>query len=178
MDRFTEQVITKKNRTLDEIMYFLSWPVMIILALFAFLNLQLIFRQFDVVTLVMTLIAGGGAAVMFLFHDRLRTEYEYTFTNGDLDFAQVYNNRKRKSLGSLKVKNVEAFGKVSGQNFQRYLSMKDTEQLRWFLNRDAELYYFFFQKEGKRRILIFEPNEEIVEYVKQYLPMGAWQKDN
>ena len=118
----------------------------------------------------------GGAVLLFLFKDRLKTEYEYTFTNGDLDFAQVFNNQKRKSLGSLKVTRVDAFGPVSGSSFQRYVSMPGIKRNNWFLNRGAELYYFYFQKENNKRIIIFEPNEEMVSYIKQYLPRGAWQE--
>ena len=112
---------------------------------------------------------------LFFYHDRLRTEYEYTFTNGDLDFAMVFNNQKRKSLGSLKVRNVEAFGPVNSQAFQRYISMKDVKTNRWFLNRGAELYYFYFQKESNKRMIIIEPNEEMISFIKQYLPHGAYQ---
>ena len=46
------------------------------------------------------------AVLLFLRRDRLKTEYEYTFTNGQLDFAQVYNNKKRKNLGTMNLRNV------------------------------------------------------------------------
>ena len=69
----------------------------------------------------------------------------------------------------------EAFGKVASSSFQRYVSMRDVQQLRWYLNRDAELYYFFFQKDGKKSLIVFEPSEDMVRLVRQYLPHGVEQ---
>lgn len=176
MDRFLEEIVVKKNRTLNEILFVLSMVVMILCALYAVMMFQMLFYAFSVPLLLVVLVSAGIAVGLFLFRDRLRTEYEYTFTNGDLDFAMVFNNQKRKSLGSLKVRNVEAFGPVSGKSFQRYVTMPGIRKDNWFLNRGSELYYFFFQKESNKRIIILEPSEEMVSYIKQYLPHGAYQE--
>lgn len=175
MDRFMEQIVVKKNRFLNEMMYIMSFILMVVTGLLAMMSISMIFYNFSIPALIELVILAGSCALLFLYRPRLRTEYEYTFTNGDLDFAMVFNNQKRKSLGSLKVKNVDAFGPVNSQAFQRYISMKDAKQTRWFLNRDAELYYFYFQKENNKRIIILEPNEELVDYIKQYLPYGAYK---
>ena len=175
MDRFMEQIVVKKNRFLNEMMYIMSFILMVVTGLLAMMSISMIFYNFSIPALIELVILAGSCALLFLYRPRLRTEYEYTFTNGDLDFAMVFNNQKRKSLGSLKVKNVDAFGPVNSQAFQRYISMKDVKQTRWFLNRDAELYYFYFQKESNKRIIILEPNEELVDYIKQYLPYGAFK---
>lgn len=175
MDRFMEQVVVKQNRTLNEIAYVLSLVMMIVLGLFAMLELNVIFYAFSIPLLIELVLLAGSCVLLFLYRPRLRTEYEYTFTNGALDFAMVFNNQKRKNLGSLNVRTVDAFGPVNSQSFQRYISMSGVKQTRWFLNRGSELYYFYFQKENSKRIIILEPNEELVSYIKQYLPYGAYQ---
>jgi len=176
MDRFLEEVVVKKQRGLNEALYMLSVVLMIFLGIFGFMMFQSLFMQFDVITLVLTVLCLGGAFLLFLYRDRLRAEYEYTFTNGALDFAMVFNNQKRKSLGSLAVNRVEAFGKVSGNAFQRYMSMNGIKTSNWFLNRGAELYYFYIQKDSNKRLIVFEPSEEMVSYIKFYLPHGALQE--
>lgn len=176
MDRFMEEVVVKKQRGLNELLFVLSMVAMVVLGLVAMFMLQMLFMQFSIQLLLITVISAGGAVLLFLFRDRLRTEYEYTFTNGDIDFAQVYNNQKRKSLGSLKVNRVDAFGPVNGSSFQRYVTMNGIKRNNWFLNRGANLYYFYFQKENNKRIIIFEPSEEMVNFIKFYLPRGAWQE--
>ena len=115
MDHFLEEVVIKQKNGVNRFLYALSWIVLVLSALMAVLNMSGIMGMngFNLFALISTLVFGGVAVAIFLFHDRLLTEYEYTFTNGALDFAEVYNNKKRKSLGSLNVKTVDAFGKVS-----------------------------------------------------------------
>ncbi len=177
MDHFLEEVVVKRKNTLNRIVYYLSWVVMIFSALLAMMNLQVLFMQFDVISLAITLVLAGMAVYIFFFHDRLLTEYEYTFTNGSLDFAEVYNNKKRKSLGSLNVKTVDAFGKVSSGSFQRYLKMPGIKRMNWFLNREAELYYFYFSKDNAHKMIILEPSEEMVGLIRQYIPRGVYQEN-
>ena len=176
MDHFLEEVVIKQKNTVNRILYYFSWIVMILAAVFASLNLGTLGMNFSWMTVVVVLVSGGVAAYIWFFHDRLLTEYEYTFTNGSLDFAEVYNNKKRKSLGSLNVKNVEAFGKVTSSSFSRYVNMPGIKRMNWFLNREAELYYFYFTKDTDKKMIILEPSEEMVGYIKQYLPMGAYRE--
>ena len=176
MDHFLEEVVTKRNNTVNRILYYLSWVIMIVAAVFASLTLGTLTMNFNWMSVITIVISAGIAVYIWFFHDKLLTEYEYTFTNGSLDFAEVYNNKKRKSLGSLNVRNVEAFGKVTSSSFQRYLSMPGVKRMNWFLNRDAELYYFYFTKESDRKIIIMEPSQEMVSYIRQYLPNGAYKE--
>ena len=179
MDHFLEEVVVKRKNTMNRIAYMLSWVMMILCALLAMMSLSSIMGQggFNAIALITTLIFGGIAVLIFLFHDRLLTEYEYTFTNGALDFAEVYNNKKRKSLGSLNVKTVEAFGKVNSGSFHRYLNMPGIKRMNWFLNREAELYYFYFSKDNNKKMIILEPSEEMVGMIKQYIPRGVYQEN-
>ena len=176
MDHFMEEVVVKRNDTLNRILYYFSWVVIVVSALIASMTLGTLSMNFNWFSVVVIVAMGGVAVFTWLFHDRILTEYEYTFTNGSLDFAEVYNNKKRKSLGSLNVKNVEVFGKVSSPSFQRYVNMPGIKRMNWFLNRDAELYYFYFTKDTEKKMIILEPSEQMVEYIKAYLPRGAYQE--
>ena len=177
MDHFMEEVVVKRNRGMSSVLYVLANVVMVISAILGFMYLQVLFVQFNVFGLIQTLAMLGIAVLLFLRRDRLRTEYEYTFTNGDLDFAQVYNNQKRKSLGTMRVKNVEAFGPVDSEGFRKLINMPGIKRKNWFLNRDASLYYFYYQKENsEKHMIVFEPSEEMVEYIRKYLPHGVYQK--
>lgn len=177
MDHFMEEVVIKRKSALNRALYMLSWIVIVVGGIAAFMGINMLTRgNLDLMTILFTLVSGGIAVYTLLFHDKLMTEYEYTFTNGALDFAEVYNNKKRKSLGSLNVRNVEAFGKVSSEKFQRYLNMPGIKRMNWFLNREAELYYFYFTKDSDKKMIILEPSEELVDYIRQYLPRGVWQE--
>ncbi len=177
MDRFLEEVVKKNKRGMDEVLYYLSWVLMIVCAVLGFMFFQTVFYAFNLGTIIPTVVLLGIAAYCWFTHDKLRTEYEYTFTNGSLDFAMVFNNKKRKPLGSLNVAKVDAFGKVQSGSFRRHTSGNDVKHLRWFLNRESELYYLAFSKEGKKSVIVFEPSEEMVGYIKHYLPYGAHQEN-
>ena len=174
MDHFMEEVVVKKNRLMQEMLYYLANIVMVVCALLGFMMLQWIFTGFSLQLLVSMVLMIGSAVLLFLYKDRLRTEYEYTFTNGELDFAQVFNNKKRKNLGTMRVKNVDSFGPVESDHFRRLISMPGAKARNWFLNRDAKLYYFYYVKESNRRMIVFEPSDELVAYIKKYLAHGVY----
>ena len=181
-DHFMEEVVVKRNNGLNRALYLFSWVVialsgLITVFMFSSFTNQLMYGGGVNLPMLLFLLASGGiCAYTLFFHDRILTEYEYTFTNGALDFAEVYNNKKRKTLGSLNVRNVECFGKVNSEAFRRYVSMPGIKRMNWFLNRGAELYFFYFTKDSDKKMIIFEPSDELAEYVRKYLPRGAWRE--
>lgn len=177
MDHFMEEVVVKRNKVFSEIAYVLANIMMVLFALLGVMMLNALFMGgFSVIALIETVVMVGLAVLIFLRRDRLRTEFEYTFTNGDLDFAQVYNNQKRKTLGTMRVKNVEAFGPVDSEHFRKLINMQGLTRRNWFLNREAKLYYFYYQKENAKNIIVFEPSDELVDMVRKYLPRGVYQE--
>ncbi len=176
MDHFMEEVVVKRNRAMQNIAHAFATVMMVVCAILGMLMLQMIVYDFSVMAIVETVLMLGFAVLLFLRRDRLKTEYEYTFTNGDLDFAMVFNNNKRKSLGTMRVKNVEVFGPVDSNQFRKLINMPGVKKRNWFLNRDAKLYYFYYQKEQEKNIIILEPSEELVGMIRKYLPQGAYQE--
>lgn len=175
MDNFKEDIVSSRNRFLPNLLYVLSWVFVVVFGLYAYLLLQTMFMAFSVSGLVLMLISGALAVLIFIGKDRLKLEYEYTFTNGSLDFAQVFRSAKRKELGSMNVKNVAACGHVAHESFQRFLSMKDVEKKNWFINRDGNLFYFYYVKENKKHMIIIEPSEEMVSMICNYVQPGVYQ---
>ena len=180
-DHFLEEVVIKHKNGLNRALYMISWVMIVVTGILALLSFSAVTSgittgRFNWMDLVMLVVCGGICAYTFFFHDKILTEYEYTFTNGALDFAEVYNNKKRKSLGSLNVRNVDAFGKVDSDSFRRYISMPGIKRMNWFLNREAELYYFYYAKDQSKNIIILEPSEEMTDMIRKYLPRGAWQE--
>ena len=162
MDRFWEEVAVKQKNTLNRILYLFSWVVIVfsgIIAVMSFSSLTSGFSMgagIDWPTVVILLVSGGIAVYTYFMHDKILTEYEYTFT--------------------LNVKNVESFGKVNSDKFRRYVNMPGIKRMNWFLNREAELYYFYFTKDSDKKMIILEPSEELVSYIREYLPHGAYQE--
>lgn len=183
LDQFREEVATLKNKTMENVMMAVAWISMIVSGILAMFMLQTVlmlistqgFSAGMLVYIVITLLMAASAVLLFLYKDRIRTEYEYTFTNGTMDFAQVFNNRKRKALGTMNIRNVEACGMVSSGSFHRYLNTPGIVRLNWFLNRDADLFYFYFVKDSKKSLMVLEPSQEMLELIKRFVGQGKFQ---
>ena len=68
MDHFMEEVVVKHNRSLEAILYVLSWIMLVIFGLFGLLMLQSLLYQFSVPALIETVIFIGGAVLLiFVF---------------------------------------------------------------------------------------------------------------
>ena len=175
MDNFKEDVVSSRNRLLPNILYVVSWVMIVLFGVYAMLLLQVVFYDFNVSALIMTVASAALAVFLFLYKDNLKLEYEYTFTNGTLDFAKVLRSARRKELGSMNVANVSACGHVAHDSFRRFLAQKDVEKKNWFLNRDGNLFYFYYVKDNKKHMIIIEPSEEMVDMIRNYVPAGVYQ---
>lgn len=175
MDCFKEDVVVSRNNLLGNVLYVLCWVFLVVFGLYGLLMLQVLLVSFNMGTVLMTLLSIGAAALMFFVKDNFKVEFEYAFTNGSLDFAKVMHGAKRKELGSMNVANVSACGHVAHDSFRRFLSMKDVKRRNWFLNRDGNLFYFYYVKENQKNMIVIEPSEEMVEMIRRYVPAGVYQ---
>ena len=183
LDQFREEVVTRRNKGFEGVTMALANISMVVSAILAVFLLQSVMVMIStqgftvemMIYIAITLLVGAMAVLLFIFKDRNRTEYEYTFTNGTMDFAQVYNNRKSKALGTMNIRNVEACGLVSSGSFHRFLNTPNVTRLNWFLNRDANLFYFYFTKDSKKTLLVIEPSDEMIDLIKKNVGQGKFQ---
>ncbi len=175
MDHFKEEVVVPRSNLLGNVLYVLCWVFIVVFGLYGMLMLQMLMFSFNIGTILLTVLTIGAAVLLFLVKDHFKVEFEYSFTNGSLDFAKVMRSAKRKELGSMNVANVSACGHVAHQSFQKFLAMKDVTKRNWFLNRDGNLFYFYYVKDNKKNMIIIEPSEEMVEMIRHYLPVGVYQ---
>lgn len=183
MDHFHEEVVIKRSTALQGFLYAFASVAMVVMGLYSLFDLQLLiviitregFSTKLIMDIVLLFMGIGGAVLLFLNRDKLKTEYEYTFTNGIIDFAQVFNNKKRKNLGSLNVKNTEEFGLVNSEDFRKLCSNKDIKHLNWFLNRENKLYYFYVNKDGAKKLIVLEASAELVGLIKKYMSFGKFK---
>ena len=175
MDHFKEEVVIARNSLLNNVLYLFCWVLIVVTGLYGLLMMQMLMFAFSLGTVLLTVLPIGAAVMLFFVKDNFKVEFEYSFTNGTLDFAKVMRSAKRKELGSMNVANVAACGHVAHQSFQKFLAMKDVNKRNWFLNRDGNLFYFYYVKENKKNMIIIEPSEEMVDMIRHYLPVGVYQ---
>ena len=188
MDDFLETVAVRRRQGLYTVLYYACWLLIVIFALVAAVSLSGAIgvnpetggMVFVWQNLVAALVFGGAAYLLWRGSDNCRVEYDYTFTNGNLDVSRVLNNKRRKYLTALEMKNVIRCGPAAGPAFMKTLNEPGIKRHNWFLNREAHLYYFYFQKKGVKHVIILELNQEMVDMIrsKNYLPRGVWYNED
>ena len=166
MDNFAEQLV-KKNLTASEktkhtVMTVAGIIGTLILILFGLLTLGR-----PVLSIIGFILAVGAGYGTFNTIQSSYIEYEYTFTNGELDIDKITAKKKRKALISVEVNKFTDFGKYSDD-------IDEPENMTVVISSDniaSHEYYADFQHEdyGFTR-LVFAPNEKILDNIKRYLP--------
>ncbi|MEG2669263.1 MAG: DUF6106 family protein [Oscillospiraceae bacterium] len=122
MDLFFEQIVKKKRTGLDFLRVFacIFLGLIVVMALFLFSGLPgLGFIIFVVCCIIIYF--------LYMLITATNLEYEYTFTNGDLDVDKIINVRSRKKLIQLNAREIEVMGsaKNSRHEFEKYLNDKE-----------------------------------------------------
>lgn len=183
MDDFLEQVARRRRQGLYTLLYFVIWVFIVIFGLMAVINLSSFIGmdengglKLNFMGLIVAVVSGGLAFLLWRRADYCRLEYDYSFTNGTLDISQVLNNKRRRYLTALEIKEVVRCGPAQGQAFQKALSEPGVKKHNWFVNRDAKLYYFYFVKNNVKHLCVVELTDEMVALIhnKRYLQPGVW----
>ena len=184
MDDFLEIYAVRRHQAPFTVLYYLCWTLIIVLALAAAISASAIIGVnpetggivFSWQNLLAAIAFGGLAFLLWRWSDNCRIEYDYTFTNGNLDVSRVLNNKRRKYLTALEMKDVIRCGPAAGPAFKKTLSEPGIKVHNWFVNRDAKLYYFYFQRKGVKHVIVLELTDEMVAMIrsKNYLPRDAW----
>ena len=166
MDNFAEQLVRKEETSADKNKRTLT----VIVGIFAVILLAFLsFLQLDkplIAFLGMVLAAGAGYGTYFTVQGSY-VEYEYTFTNGELDVAKIVAKKKRYEMLSTEVKQFTAFGKYDD-------GMEESDDMTVVMATDniaSHEYYADFQHEeyGLTR-LVFVPDERMLENIRKFLP--------
>jgi hypothetical protein len=183
VDDFLEQVVTRRRRGASDALFYACWFSLSALALAGAVGLAgMLYATEDGSMAVNWLAVARGAvplALAFLLwkvSDRLRIEYDYSFTNGVIDVARVMNRRRRAPLAALEMRDVRAAGEVGSAKYNSAARAPGTKIHKWYLNADAKLYFFAFERKGARHLMILELNSDMAALIfsRKYMPAGAW----
>ena len=155
MDNYVEQIVPSKAKGA------LLIPV-VLTYLLLFLGMGLMFiglAQFGLPLLIIDIV------VFIISTHNLKIEYEYIFTNGDLDIARIKNKASRKAVYSMVEGDVQRILSYQGEKFQNEKSLgrvkiHDFTSMR--ANR-ADMWYAFLTKDGA---VLLELKEDTLEHVK------------
>ena len=155
-DVFKEQIVKRQSTIKDTAIRVCLWILVAVLGFAAstYLGPQL--------GLLVLFGAGFGAFFLMSF---LNVEYEYIFTNGELDIDVIYNQSRRKRLFTAHVKSFEIMAHIDDTNHDS--TFKSAQETRDYSSGvpGKNTYAFLAIYEGKKVTVIFEPNEKILKSI-------------
>lgn len=169
MDVFKEQIVRKLSSKNEKISKILILVAAVALAMMCFIfAFGTQFAMFGILFAGLALYGG------YYLVTNLDVEYEYIFTNGELDVDKIIAQRKRKRLCSVRIGAAVEFGQVEdGSNTdgaETYVraSADDEDQTDYFIRLN--------HKSLGDTVLIFTPNEEMLGLIKPYVPRNIRAK--
>ena len=172
MDNFKEEIIVRKGgQGFKTLMFVLTYLFIVLFGILGFVGLSGVMGMNFTVSNFVLLIIGFGI-VWFLWRnkDNFNTEYEYTFTGGEMDFAKVMGGRRRRNLLNLRLADAEVMGMVESDDYKRYSSMPGVKSIDFTLNHDSKKQFIYFIKEGNKFIMILECSDGMWDMMVKSVP--------
>ncbi|ODM26756.1 DUF6106 family protein [Acetivibrio mesophilus] len=175
MDIFLEKIVKKKRDASD------------VLIIGGSITLAIILIAAIIVLLgpygTSLLISAAIIYLTYLIITSRRIEYEYAFTNGELDIDKITNKKKRKNLINSNCREFEIFAKADSDKLSSYVEeIKD--RIMAVSSLDSEdIYCFVVNKksdedgrtQSTRVIVFFEPNEKMLKSIKTMIPRKVFE---
>lgn len=174
MDIFVEQLVKRKRRAIDYIRI-----AACILAMLLVVYILLYGLMLDGIGFIIYVVCGCLIYILYLLVTATNMEYEYCFTNGALDIDKIINKRSRKRLIEVNARRIDMMASSCTPNFKRLVDDKSIKKIYACTSvSDEDTYYIdFVNDDGKRFVLVFNPNEKIRDGFKRYNPQKVFLND-
>ncbi len=171
MDIFSECMVKRKKKPSDY-----GFIALCIVGILLVLLLSLFFagahKYIGLIALFVT------AALIYVLYNMIistNLEYEYAFTNGSFDVDKIIAKKRRKHIVTLNARNIELMAPISHNDFSRYYENKEIKKIAACSSKtDDGVYFILFDDNGKRTILLFNPNEEMLDGFKRLNPQKVF----
>lgn len=163
-DTFTEQIIKQKKSMLD----YINIILIAVGFLFAVLSVAFLSVKYNILSKIFFFFLAGMIFLFWKIATSFNIEYEYSVTNGDIDIDKIIGKRTRKRIISINAKNIESFKRFTGNENRKsfnniiFAGSDPKSQDLWYCT-------FRHNKSGNT-LLIFEPNEKVLNAIKPFLP--------
>jgi len=158
MDVFFEKLIRRKRTTKD---YLIVATVIYIALMVSFIGLMIpLLRGF---ILLMSCIC------VYFVVKRTYIEYEYTLTNNELEIDIIVGKKNRRRLFTANCKDFEMFGRIEHSKYNEVKTIE--KKILAIVSKDSKgIYFAVLQFEGARTLLLFQPDERMVEHITKCIP--------
>ena len=169
MDIFIEKLVAKKKDGKDIAITVAAWVLTILVTLvsiFAIFTFEAL-REF----VFIWIFPAGFIFVGYKLITSRNVEFEYSLTNSELDIDKIIHRRKRKRVVTVNARNIDILALVSSEQFAREANSATISKkfdCSSGTNSSATCFVVFSDKDGQKTLLIFEPNEKMIDGFKRY----------
>ena len=161
MDNFYEQLVTTSKSTSYKMVNGATY----VLALIGIASFS--------ANIIFAVVLIGLAAACFFYKPRLFVEYEYQFTNGEIDIEKILEMKKRSKVTSFHIKEVGLLAPEDSNDARDYAS-KPNSVVNCYPASSKERVYVAMVTEGNNRMqLRFIPNEKFLNHCFKYNPRAV-----
>ncbi len=167
MDIYKEYMIKQKRSPLSLVGSVCLWLLAVAFTPLAF--------TLSIVTYGLSVPLGFGFYVLAWWFTRNSSiEYEYIFTNGELDVDRISGRRARKRFVTIQVSKFDICAKAQGEQLQKFLNdpaIRITFDASKGPGTDGRYFAVFTNKDGQKMLMFFSPPSALLEYIKTYNPL-------
>ena len=166
MEGFNEQVV-KRDKTLKSLVIKILAVALLIIVPLMFVLIAKLTTIFYLIMVGFFVFLGGIYVVWYVFSTQ-KVEYEYSVAGDTLEISKVIALRKRKRICRLEIKNIESLevgdGNIKDKHFRKvYFAAKNINDTK------TNYYAVFTEPIYGKCLLVFNPNEQILQGLKPYL---------
>ncbi|OPJ60107.1 DUF6106 family protein [Clostridium oryzae] len=162
MDNFYEQLVRTKKTGLYQFVNGATYVV----GVFGLL-------MFGAAQLIPAVLFVAIAVGLFFLKRNFYVEYEYDFTNGEIDFDKIVEMRSRKRVLTIDVKHIELLA-PSDSDAVKDFSGKPEKVLKLYPSTSEAKQYTAIVTGGTERTqIIFVPDEKFIELCYKYNPRAV-----
>jgi hypothetical protein len=151
-DVFKEQLVKRKSTIKDTA---IKVCLLIIVGLIGFMSLLYL----GSIGVIITFALIFGARFLMSY---LNVEYEYVFTNGELDIDIIYDQARRKRLFSAHVKSFEIMAHIDDKTHEHAMNSAQAVIDYSSGTPGPNTYVFLAVHQGKKTKFIIEPNDKML----------------
>ena len=128
----------------------------------------LVFNQW-LFGLAFALIAAAIYGTYILMRN-MNEEYEYIFTDGEVDIDVIRGRAARKRMITIKPKDVEVMAKITGGLYESYKSNSSiTKKLDFSDNILHHTYFVIINGTGGKRLVLISPSQRLIDAMRFYI---------
>lgn len=166
MEGFNEQVVKRVNK--------LKHTVIKIASVLIWISVPFIFAMIAILTRIQYFMVVGffvfliGIYIVWYVFCQQKVDYEYSVSGNDLDISRIINLRKRKIVCRVAINEIEELTKdekkiENARVTKTFMAARDADA------NDENYYALFNSPAFGKCVLIFTPNEQILEGMRPHL---------